>query len=146
VIVFAATPGQRQLLVEYLSRRMASVPKDLIGNLSFEVAAVLRNGAMKGAVLYTDYRGIDVELKVAGEPGWLTQRTIREAVGYPFACLGVKRVSLQVARKNKKARRLAERLGFHLEGVKRGAAPNGGDIILYGLTQGDWVNGPLFKR
>lgn len=145
MIVFASTPGQRQMLLEYLARRLESKPQDVVGNLAFEVAAVLKRGAMRGAVLYTDFRGIDVELKIAGEAGWLTRRTVREAVGYPFACLGVKRLSLQVHRRNKKARRLAERLGFRFEGVKRDAAPKGGDVILYGLTQKEWRNGGLFK-
>lgn len=145
MIVFAQTPGQRHMLVEYMARRMATKPESIVGVLNYDIAAVLRDGVMKGVVLYTDYRGIDVELKVAGEKGWLTRRTVRETIGYAFAVLNVKRITLQVHKKNKKARRLADRLGFKIEGVKRMAAPTGGDVVLYGLTEKEWRHGDVFK-
>ena len=145
MIVLAQTPGQRQLLVEYLANRLQTTIPDLIGNLSYDVALVMRQGAMRGAVLYTDYRGIDVEMKVAGEPGFITRRAVRESVGYAFAVLGVRRLTANVHRRNKAARQLCERVGFKFEGVKRQAAPKGGDIVLYGMTEKEWRNGPVFK-
>lgn len=52
---------------------------------------------------------------------------------YPFAQLGLPRVSAEIALSNRRCVRFALGSGFRLEGVKRKAAADGGDVGVFGL-------------
>lgn len=58
-------------------------------------------------------------------------------LGLPFKQFGVGRVTLRIAKKNKRARQFVEHLGFKQEGVMRHALKRG-DVVLYGMTRQDW--------
>ncbi|WP_433797300.1 GNAT family N-acetyltransferase [Actinoplanes sp. CA-252034] len=63
-------------------------------------------------------------------------RALSAVLGYAFGDLGLHRVEMRTLTTNDRSRRLAERLGFTLEGVLRGAArfPDGPrDVALYAL-------------
>lgn len=101
---------------------------------------ILRDGALIGGVVFNNYYPElgDVEISAAFATGaWFRPRTLCRVFAYPFVDLGCQRLTDHVPRKLKAARRFAEKAGFRLEGVKRRAAANGSDLMLYGLLKED---------
>lgn len=74
----------------------------------------------------------DCRMHVSARPGaiFATRDFVRHAFAYPFIQLGCRRVTGLVPRKNKKARRFDEHLGFEFEACIKEAIP-GDDIIVY---------------
>lgn len=91
-----------------------------------------RDGELIAGVLYEGYNRVNVWMHVATTPGkkW-TMEFLRYCFYYPFVELGCKRVSGSVEASNVAAIRFDEHLGFEREAVLRGAAADGGDVILY---------------
>jgi hypothetical protein len=91
-----------------------------------------RDGEMIAGVIYEGFNGTNVWMHVATTPGkkW-TMEYLRYCFYYPFEELGCKRVSGYVEASNEAARRFDEHLGFQQEAVLKGAATDGGDVILY---------------
>ncbi len=92
-----------------------------------------KDGELIAGVLYEGFNGVNCWMHVAGLPGrrWLNREFLRYAFHYPFNVVGLRRVSGWVEASNKEARRFDEHLGFQPEAVLRGAASDGGDVILY---------------
>ena len=84
--------------------------------------------------------GGEIQMWAAGE-GWLSRRTLRVLLGYPFGQLGCHRITAIVAKKNRRSRRLVEGLGFKLEGVAREGMRPGVDACIYSLLKREcrWV-------
>ena len=98
-----------------------------------------RDGVLVAAVVYEGFNGANVWMHVAAQPGsrWMTREYLRYCFAYPFNEMGVKRISGYVSASNAQARRLDEHLGFKPEAVLHGAAPDGGDVILYAMWRED---------
>lgn len=98
-----------------------------------------RDGELVAGVLYEGYNGQNVWMHVAAVPGgkWMTRDYLRYSFHYPFNEMGVKRISGYVNASNMAARRLDEHLGFKPEATLTGAAPDGGDVILYAMWRKD---------
>ena len=107
------------------------VPLDPVGGT--KCLGLERDGELIAGVLYEGFNGRNVWMHVAAKPGeqWMTKSYLRYCFHYPFNEMGVDRVSGYVHEDNLAARRLDEHLGFELETRLRGAAPNGGDVLLY---------------
>jgi RimJ/RimL family protein N-acetyltransferase len=97
-----------------------------------------RDGELVAGVVYEGYNGTNVWMHVATTPGkkW-TMEYLRYCFYYPFEEMGCKRVSGYVEASNEAARRFDEHLGFQQEAVLRGAATDGGDVILYVMQKDD---------
>ena len=93
-----------------------------------------RDGELVAGVIYEGYNGYNVWMHVA-IAGRITLPSPRYAFHYPFIELGCRRVSGRVEASNTKSRRFSEHLGFKQEAVLRGAASDGGDVILYRMTR-----------
>jgi RimJ/RimL family protein N-acetyltransferase len=132
--------GDKVRLVTWLAERLKEKPDDLVGAMPFEVWAVVKNAAIQGVVLYINYRGASIEMSCAGEPGWLTRKSLRAFFHFPFVQLKCRRVTGIVHRKNKRARDVNERMGFRLEGVCKHGFENG-DAMVYGMTRAEcrWI-------
>lgn len=104
------------------------VPLSACANMS--ALGLERDGDLIAGVLYEGFNGYNVWMHSA-IPGRLTREFLRAAFRYPFEQLGCKRVSGYVEASNAKARRFNEHLGFKPEARLRGAASDGGDVILY---------------
>ncbi len=91
-----------------------------------------RDGELIAGVLYEGWNGVNTWMHVATTPGkkW-TAAYLRYCFYYPFVELGCKRVSGYVEASNAAARRFDEHLGFRPEAILKGAAADGGDVILY---------------
>ena len=98
-----------------------------------------RDGELIAGVVYEGYNGTNVWMHVAAVPGakWMTKEYLQYCFYYPFEELGCKRISGYVEASNEVARRFDEHLGFKQEAVLRGAATDGGDVILYVMRRED---------
>lgn len=92
-----------------------------------------RDGELVAGVVYEGFNGKNVWMHVAAEPGakWMTREYLRYCFHYPFNEMGVQRVTGYVEASNTLARKFDEHLGFRQEAVLKGAATDGGDVILY---------------
>jgi RimJ/RimL family protein N-acetyltransferase len=92
-----------------------------------------RDNELVAGVIYEGWNGVNLWMHVAAEPGkrWMTRDYLRYCFYYPFEELGCKRVSGYVEASNEVARRFDEHLGFQQEAVLKGAATDGGDVVLY---------------
>jgi RimJ/RimL family protein N-acetyltransferase len=92
-----------------------------------------QDGVLVAGVIYEGFNGVNMWMHVAAVPGarWLVRAYLRACFAYPFAVCGVQRVSGYVNASNALARRFNEHLGFRQEARLAGAAPDGGDVIVY---------------
>lgn len=92
-----------------------------------------RHGELVAGVLFDGLNGANVWMHVAAKPGarWMTRDYLRAAFAYPFKVCGVQRISGYVDASNQQARRFDEHLGFQQEAVLKGAASDGGDVLVY---------------
>lgn len=92
-----------------------------------------KDGKLIAGALYEGYNGHNVWVHLAGAPGrkWMNRQFLWYGFHYPFNEMGVKRLSGYVNASNTDARRLNEHLGYEEEARLKGAAPDGGDVILY---------------
>ena len=91
------------------------------------------------AVIYESYSPRNVSMHVAAVDGkaWLNRAFLKAAFDYPFNQLKVERVTGLVPDSNEAAKRFDEHLGFKREGVMRGAADDGSDLIVYGMLRSE---------
>lgn len=137
--------------------------RDLDGARRFIVAATTREGAgdgfhlglrRQGALIggvvcwhcHPTHRNAELGywLLPAARGGGIVSGAMRLVMARMFA-EGVHRIELQCAVHNVPSRRVAERLGFRFEGVRRGSHRIGGrfvDHALYGLLAGEQEGGP----
>lgn len=92
-----------------------------------------KDGELVAGALYEGFNGQNVWVHLAGQPGkrWMNREFLRYGFHYPFNEMGVKRISGYVNASNTEARRLNEHFGYQEEARLKGAAPDGGDVILY---------------
>lgn len=133
MIIQARSPEHRAMLVEWMARKTGKQAIDLVGPFHFEVLGVIKDGKLMGAVLFTQFRSGDAEVTCVGEPGWLSRGVVKGFVQFGFGTLGLRRMTAIVHRKHRLSRRLAEGLGFKMEGVKPSAMDDGGTAIHYGM-------------
>ncbi len=110
----------------------AHQPLALVENM--KAIGLERDGELVAGVVYEGYNGHNIWMHVA-IPGRITQAYLRYCFYYPFVELGCSRVSGYVDASNAKARRFDEHLGFRQEAILRGAAADGGDVIIYAMTK-----------
>lgn len=92
-----------------------------------------KDGELIAGALYEGFNGHNVWVHLAGQPGkrWMNRDFLRYGFHYPFNEMGVRRLSGYVNASNTEARRLNEHFGYQEEARLSGAAPDGGDVILY---------------
>lgn len=98
-----------------------------------------KDGELIAGALYEGYNGQNIWAHLAGKPGkrWMNREFLHYGFYYPFCELGVKRISGYVNASNTEARRLNEHFGYQEEARLTGAAPDGGDVILYVMWRKD---------
>lgn len=102
---------------------------------------VLRDGAIAGVGVYSNFTGPDIWISIAGEGRWLSRYVIPLFFKYPFNQLGCRRLSAFCRDTNVHAIEFAERFGFVQEGILRSYYEDGADCIVLGLLREDckWV-------
>lgn len=105
------------------------------------------DGEIKAAAVYHNYRHPNIEMSVViTDSRAATRKAIKASLAYPFLYIGVQRITLLTAKGNRKARSLATRIGFKLEGKLRDALPNNESIIIYGMTMNDYRKSKWFME
>lgn len=105
-----------------------------------------QDGRMLAGIVFHNYDGNSIEISMAADdPRWCTRQIVRDVLGWPFKQLGVRRMQVTILKRNKKARKFVERLGFVYEGTGRKAAPGGLDMCVYSMlkTEAERWTGPL---
>ena len=122
------TPEENELLLKWLQKRLGG------GSVPCQCFAVLDGKKLVGVVSFFNFRWPNIEIAFYCEDyRWALNRDgILELFAYPFVQLKCKRVTALVERKNKKARKMVQRLGFKEEGMLRKAGEKG-DLFIYGL-------------
>lgn|SRR5574341_937715 len=113
-----------------------------------EALGICRDGRLLAAIVYSDYNGANMEMAIASiDPRWCSKAALRIAFAIPFIQHNCLRVSTVVSVHNEKARDLAERLGFKIEGFHPKALRGGSDAFSLGLLRENcrWI-GPLRAR
>ncbi len=97
---------------------------------------IAEDGSLIAGAVYHNYRDYDIEISFAADSAkWATRTHIREIFHYPFNQLGCVRLTTVTGRKNKRARKLDEGLGFKLEGVIRKGYDGKQDANVYGMLK-----------
>jgi RimJ/RimL family protein N-acetyltransferase len=126
-----------QFVVDHI-RNFDSI-KDLGEYASLGIAY---NGKLIFGVIYNNFFGHDIEMSAAGtSKKWATKNILKMIFKYPFEQLKVRRVSMSIDKPNKHARKVVEKLGFKLEGIKRTGSKSGKDLCGYGMliTECKWI-------
>lgn len=93
------------------------------------------DGALVAGVLYEGWNGHNVWMHVGEVQGkrWMNRDYLQACFVYPFVVGGCTHVRAYVEASNTEARKFDEHLGFRQEAVLKGAASDGGDVILYAM-------------
>ncbi|MDX2007313.1 MAG: GNAT family protein [Meiothermus sp.] len=128
---------------KYLAQGMTRYAED-----SLPWVGIWQDGRMAGGVLFFP---VDKRTKSSEIGYWLGRgftgrglvtRAARAMLNHAFGELGLKRMALLAATENRASRRVAERLGFTLEGVLRKAGLCKGqtvDLAAYSMLAEEWA-------
>ena len=96
-----------------------------------------RGGELVAGAVFDGYNGRNVFVHLAGAPGgaWLARGFLRACMTYVFGFLACSRLSAMVNESNAASRRFTEHFGFREEARLKGAAKDGGDLLIYVLTK-----------
>lgn len=126
-------------------RKIICQPKDAIatfvaghvgapeGWTNFSALALLGDRGIMAGVIYSRWTSHDAHVTLA-VVGRATPEFVFAAFDYPFNQVGLRRVSALARASNLRSIRLAQHLGFTLEGRLRRAAGSE-DILLFGLLR-----------
>ncbi len=106
-----------------------------------------RGDRLLGGFLYTNYRSIGdsafhtIDMHMAGDPGWLTRRSLRAFFSYPFVELECARVIGSIRADNAASRDTALRMGCKLDGRIRSGVSEGLDTCIFTMTRAEcpWI-------
>lgn len=128
--------NQRQRGLEWAVPRLNAGP----GHWDDASCLILeRGGSITAVAVYNRwYPKNSVEISIAAIGGrWLTRPFLSAVFRAPFVEWEMRRVGSSIASDNHKSIRFCEHLGFQREGCIRQGAPNGQDLLLYGLLKNE---------
>ncbi len=108
-------------------------------NSGMRAIGLRRDGELVAGAVYEGFNGRNMWVHLASVPGraWLNRDFLKAGFRYPFLLCGVDRLSGYVDASNTQARRFDEHIGFTEEARLKGAAPDGGDVIIYVMWKKD---------
>lgn len=89
-----------------------------------------------GCVVFHHFDRVDIEISVINR-GPVSRGILRSIWHIAFEGNGAQRVTARCHAGHRTSRKLLLRMGFKEEGVRRRAAPDGGDVVFYGLLKED---------
>ena len=97
---------------------------------------LVRNGEVVAAALYEGFNGHNIWVHCCAVPGrhWMNRLFLHTGFRYPFVTCGVSRLSAYVSTSNEDSVRFVRHCGFEEEARLRGAAADGGDLIVFVMT------------
>lgn len=118
---------------KFVSDSVGSTDTQCYGSVALEV-----DGQIKAAGLFDNYSGTNAFLhfSVAPKVG-IPRDLLRLVFTFAFKELGLKRLSAAFPKARKDVCRLGQLCGFRFEAVLKGAASDGGDLMIHRLLPGD---------
>lgn len=93
-----------------------------------------RGGQLIAGALFVDLNRCNVWVHVAVRAAFgMTRGFVTRCLVYAFVTCGVQRVSAMIAASNRASLRIARKLGFQEEASLKGAAQDGGDVLVMAL-------------
>lgn len=118
-----------QRVLPFMQQRIVGMRRsdDMVG------MGLVRDGVLVAGQLFEGYNGRNIWGHAAGaeDVHWCTRGWLAACFAYPFLVCKVDRLSAYVNASNTAARRFDEHVGFREEARLKGAAPDGGDVIVY---------------
>lgn len=108
------------------------------GDIHYAWGCFTDDARLIGGIVVYNVDAINAWGAIALEKGCVpTRALLREIMGF-LLNLGLRRFTVATTPSNTRAQKLNELMGFKREGLLRRAAPNGDDLILYGILQEDF--------
>lgn len=104
---------------------------------TFRAVGIADDGdRLVGGIVGSEFRGHDMNLSIyAARPDFLRPAMIAELCRWAFVETRLKRLTAEIAKKNRRARAFVEHVGFAIEGTKRHGWHDGADdMCIYGMT------------
>lgn len=115
----------------------------------FSALALIRHNEIVCGLIYQQRTPCSIDIHMASIPGchWGNRELLYAAFDYPFNQLRMRRITALIPAKNTRSRRLAEHLGFKMEGIMRHAYADD-DMSVYGLLKEDcrWLGQDSARR
>lgn len=100
------------------------------------VLGITKGGDLIGSVVYSALRHSNIEIHIHTiDKYWCNRRTLRAIFEYPFVELGLNRVTATTDPAIPAVCNFLNRIGFVEEGRLRRCKPDGGDILILGMTR-----------
>lgn len=119
---------------------MEKTGKEFFG---YRCLGVRRDGEWKAAILCDRFSKIECQMHIYAEPGfmWASPELCRTAFAFPFILLDRRRITVETPVTHPRMIRINRKLGFIEEGVKRCAADDGSDAIIFGMLREEckWI-------
>lgn len=98
---------------------------------------ITRNQELCGVVVFDNFSVGQCCLSVAsdGSRRWITRELLIRVFAYPFVQLNYWRLTALVASTNADSLRFCESFGWVREGLLRQGAPNGDDMVVFGMLR-----------
>jgi len=105
---------------------------------------IVKDGQLVAGVIFNNFRPScrDIQLTIAADsPSWIGRGPLKAIFEYVFIQLGCIRLTVSMAKKNKRARNLAVGLGFEYEGKLRKGFDGVEDCTIYGMLHNEcrWI-------
>lgn len=125
--------GADELVARMVADRIPWVGTDGFGPCV--ALGVVRSGVLLGGVVFHNYKGHTIEMSGASDRAdWLRPTTLARLFAYPFLDLKCTNLLTVIPRKNKRARKIIEFLGFKVVGVVDRAYGND-DAVIYQMPR-----------
>ncbi len=134
-----ANESYNESIRDWVSRELG---QEKLGGDKFAALGIMSDGELIGGAIYHQFTGNMIEISLASiSPAWCSRKTLKAIFSYPFEQMGVTRMNAFCDKKNKKIRKIMERIGFKQEGCLRKALPNSHDAIVYGMLRDEckWI-------
>ena len=100
------------------------------------VLGVMHDDQFAGCIAFSHFTGPDARISLCIRDKYAFSRASVEAVmSYAFDYLKLRRLTAMIKISNRRARKLAEQIGFKMEGKHRKVTLDGCDALLYGLLK-----------
>lgn len=131
--------GADKVVSEMVRERIPHCREDGFGACT--AFGIVRDGKIAGGVVFNNFRRFDIHMSAALNCV-LKPSEVRLLCNYAFGQLNVRRVTSITGKKNRKARRALQSIGFTLEGVAPRALDGEHAAYIYGLLreQCKWIN------
>jgi hypothetical protein len=132
-VVGSVLYGADDVVSQMVAARIPHVGADGFGPC--RALGVVRGDRLLGGVVFHNFKGATIEMSGAFDRAdWIRPATLRRLFAYPFVDAGALNLLTVTPRKNRRARKLDEFLGFRVVGVIADAYGHD-DAILYQMPR-----------